>query len=142
MLHKKPPTRPGAVLFVLSFLPAVGTAFVWIPVAAYLFLTGRWLEGSALVAWGTISGGIIGNILYIRLAGNRMRMHDVLALIGYMGGVAIFGVLGIILGPAVFAVTAEVLEVWRQPATDREALPVVAQPAPDAAAPGPPGPGK
>ena len=52
---------------------------------------------------------------------------------GYFGGLAIFGVSGIILGPALFAVTAAVLEVWRKPASEEEALPVVAaSPAPPA----------
>jgi predicted PurR-regulated permease PerM len=128
------PVLWGTVLFVLSFLPAVGTAFVWVPVATYLVLTGQVLEGAILTGWGMVSGAIVGNLIYIRLAGNRLRLHDVIAMVGYFGGLAIFGVSGIILGPALFAVTAAVLEVWRnKPATEEEALPVVAaSPAPPA----------
>ena len=107
------PVLWAVVMFVLSILPVVGAGLVWFPAAVYLAMTGRWLAAAALVAWGVLSFMIVDNVIYVRLAGERMRMHDVPALIAFVGGLAIFGVSGMILGPAILAVTIAVLEVWK-----------------------------
>jgi predicted PurR-regulated permease PerM len=103
----------AVVMFVLSILPIVGTGFIWIPAAIYLALTGRWIAAAALVAWGVLSFLITDNVIYVRLAGERMRLHDVPALIAFLGGLALFGMSGMILGPAILAVTVALLEVWK-----------------------------
>ena len=56
----------------------------------------------------------VDNFLYVRPAGDRMRVHPVPALIAFLGGVSLFGASGMILGPAVVAVTMAVLEVWKR----------------------------
>lgn len=104
----------GFVMFVLSFLPIVGTGLVWGPAAAYLVLSGRWLAGLALAGGGLFLFLVIGNFLYVRLAGKRMRMHPVTALIAFLGGIAVFGVSGMILGPAIWSVMIAFLEIWRR----------------------------
>ncbi|HTK75242.1 MAG TPA: AI-2E family transporter [Gemmataceae bacterium] len=101
------------VLFILSLLPIVGAGFVWIPAAVYLAMTGRWLAAAGIVAWGTLCFVFVDNLLYMRLVGERMRMHDVLALISFFGGIAVFGMSGMILGPTIVAVTMALLEVWK-----------------------------
>src|SRR5205085_9831743 len=108
------PVLWGVVMFVLSILPVVGTALVWVPAAAYLAVTGNWLAAVALVVWGIVEFIIVDNIIYVRLAGQRMRMHDVPAMIAFLGGIAVFGLSGMILGPAILAVTTAFLEVWRR----------------------------
>jgi predicted PurR-regulated permease PerM len=108
------PVLWGVVIFVLSFLPVLGAGMVWFPAAVFLAMTGRWLAAAALIAWGILSFMIVDNVIYVRLAGERMRMHDVPALIAFVGGIAIFGVSGMILGPAILAVTMAVLEVWKR----------------------------
>jgi len=101
------------VMFILSLLPIVGAGLVWIPAALYLAITGRWLGAVGVVAWGTLCFIIVDNFLYMRLVGERMRMHDVLALFSFFGGLAIFGMSGMILGPTIVAVTMALLEVWK-----------------------------
>ena len=59
-----------------------------------------------------VSWIVTDNIVYVYVAGDRMRMHQVPALIGFLGGLAVFGAAGMILGPAILAATAAVLEVW------------------------------
>jgi predicted PurR-regulated permease PerM len=108
------PVLWAAVMFVLSILPVVGAGLVWLPAAAYLALAGRWLAAGALAGWGVLSFLIVDNVVYVRLAGERMRMHPVPALVAFLGGVAVFGLSGMILGPAILAVTAAVLEAWRR----------------------------
>lgn len=108
------PVLWGVVVFVLSVLPVVGAGLVWAPAALYLFLAGQWPQGLALLAWGFASFWVVDNIIYVRLAGERMRMHEVPAMIAFLGGLAVFGISGMILGPAIVAVTVALIEVWRR----------------------------
>ncbi|HEX3146964.1 MAG TPA: AI-2E family transporter [Gemmataceae bacterium] len=108
------PVMWGVVMFVLSILPIVGTFIVWMPAAAYLVLVGHWPSGLALVAWGVAGWIINDNYIYMWVAGPRMRLHQVPALLSFLGGLALFGASGMILGPAILAVTVAVLEVWHR----------------------------
>ncbi|WP_406696338.1 AI-2E family transporter [Singulisphaera sp. Ch08] len=56
----------------------------------------------------------VDNALYVRLAGKRMQMHEVPSLVAFMGGLELFGVSGMILGPVILAVTVALLEVWKR----------------------------
>lgn len=120
----------GTVIFVLSFLPALGSVIIWLPVAGYLLATGQYWQGTVMLGFGAFASIVSGNFLYVHLAGDRMRLHEAFLIISYFGGMVVFGVSGIILGPALYAVTAAVFEIWRQPADGDEALPVVAAAAP------------
>lgn len=104
----------GTVMFVLSLLPVVGAGLVWVPVALYLAVSGQWVSFLMLVTWGLLTFVIVDNFLYFRLIGTRMRMHQALALIGFLGGISIFGISGMILGPVILALTIAFLEVWKQ----------------------------
>jgi predicted PurR-regulated permease PerM len=103
----------AAVMFVLSLLPILGSGMVWIPAVIYLLTIGKWGAATAIVVWGILTAIFIDNILLVRLAGGRMRMHEVPTLIAFLGGVAVFGVSGMVLGPVILAVTLAVLEVWK-----------------------------
>jgi predicted PurR-regulated permease PerM len=105
-------------MFVLGVLPMVGAVLVWAPAAAYLIADDRWGAAAALAAWGVIMAGPVCNYVYAYAAGDRMRMHPVPTLLAYIGGLAVFGVSGMVLGPCVLAVTAALLDVWRQRAAD------------------------
>ncbi|QDV39425.1 AI-2E family transporter [Tautonia plasticadhaerens] len=104
----------ATVMFLLSVLPVVGPVAVWAPAAAYLAASGRWLAAAALVGWGVATAVLVTNLLYARLLGDRLRMHDVPTLISFLGGLAAFGISGMVLGPAILAVTAAMLEIWRR----------------------------
>lgn len=104
----------ASVMFILAMMPILGAAIVWVPAASYLILSGRVGAGLAIFAWGLTFFVLIDNLLFSRLAGKRMRMHPVVTLISFLGGVALFGVSGMVLGPAIFAVTIAVIEVWRR----------------------------
>jgi predicted PurR-regulated permease PerM len=106
------PVLWGVVMFVLSILPILGTGMVWVPAGAYLALIGQWPQALALCAWGLAGWVVVDNYLYVELAGNRMRLHEVPAMIAFLGGLAVFGASGMIIGPALLAVTVAVLEVW------------------------------
>jgi predicted PurR-regulated permease PerM len=108
------PVAWAAVMFVLALLPVVGAAMVWLPAVGFLALSGNWLGAAAVLGWGLTVFVLVDNLLYVRLAGPRMRMHQAYALVAFLGGLAVFGVSGIVLGPAAFAVTMAILKVWRR----------------------------
>jgi predicted PurR-regulated permease PerM len=110
---------PNALLwtlatFIVAILPAVGVGIVWIPVALYLGFTGNWGKAALLAVWGTFVLSTIDNFLYPVLVGSKISQHTVTILLGMLGGVAIFGVSGLILGPVVFTIATTLLDFWRR----------------------------
>jgi predicted PurR-regulated permease PerM len=119
------PVTWGAVMFFLSFLPLLGTWLVWLPTVAFLAFSGQWTYALILFGWGVASSIVVDNVIYVRIAGDRMRLHQVPALLAFLGGLVVFGVSGMILGPGILAVTVAVLEVWHCRATETPLAPEV-----------------
>jgi predicted PurR-regulated permease PerM len=94
----------GAVMAMLSLLPAVGAAMVWAPVAIYLVATGSVWAGIGLAAWGTLVIGLVDNVLRPILVGKETRMPDWLVLVATLGGLAVFGLDGFVIGPVIAAI--------------------------------------
>lgn len=104
----------GVVMFFLSMIPLAGAFVVWVPVAVYLVATGHYWKAALLTAWG---GGVIGmadNLLRPRMVGSRTRLHELVVFFSVLGGINVFGVLGIIAGPVVIAMTTSFLDVLRR----------------------------
>jgi predicted PurR-regulated permease PerM len=101
----------GAVMTMTSVLPVVGSAIIWVPVSAVLIAQGQWVSGLVLLAWGALVIGSVDNLLFPVLIGSRLQMHTAVLLIGIVGAVAIFGPVGIVLGPIILALTARMLEL-------------------------------
>lgn len=108
------PVLWGAVMFVLGVIPLLGAFLVWGPAAVALALADRWGAAVLLVTWGLLMAGPVGNWMYGYLAGGRLRLHPVPVLIAFVGGLVVFGVAGMVLGPAALAVTLGLLDVWRR----------------------------
>jgi len=104
----------GVVMFFLSMIPMAGAFIVWVPAALYLALTGALVKAGILVVWGVIVIGGIDNVLSPRLVGRRARLHELLIFFAVLGGLQVFGVLGLILGPVVVAMTLALIEMVRQ----------------------------
>lgn len=105
----------GVVMGLLAIVPVLGAFIVWIPAAAYLFLSGHPGQALLLATWGTLVVGGIDNLLYPMLVGQRIHLHTVLVFISIVGGLYVFGAAGLILGPVVLTTTTVLLEVWRYP---------------------------
>jgi predicted PurR-regulated permease PerM len=103
----------GMVLAVVAMIP-MGTFAVWIPATAYLVLEGEWTQAILLVGWAGIAIGVVDNILYPTLVGQRLCQHTLVTFVAVIGGVSLFGVTGIVLGPAIIATTFFLLELWRR----------------------------
>ena len=113
----------GVVMALLAVLPVIGAAFVWVPAALYLMLAeGSWEKALILVAWGSIAVGLVDNVLYPLFVKNRLRMHTVPVFIAVLGGLVVFGMAGIVLGPVILAVAVALAGVWRRRMAGGEAV--------------------
>lgn len=104
----------GVVMFFLSMIPMAGAFLVWVPAALYLALTGGYVKAVVLIVWGILVIGTIDNFLSPRLVGQRARLHELLIFFAVLGGLDVFGVLGLILGPVLVAITLALIEMVRQ----------------------------
>lgn len=93
----------GVVMAFLSLIPAVGAALVWLPVAIYLYATGSWISATILIAYGTVVIGLADNVLRPVLVGRDTKLPDYVVLFSTLGGLALFGITGFVLGPLVAA---------------------------------------
>lgn len=89
----------GTVMVVLSIVPGIGAALVWVPAVIYLFISGQNLAGTLLGIWCAAVVGTVDNVLRPRLVGKDAQMPDLLILIGTLGGLYLFGPIGFIIGP-------------------------------------------
>ena len=103
------PVLWGVLMALLSILPAIGPAIVWLPAAIILFVDGRYFAGGALVLIGVLVIGLVDNVLRPILVGRDTRMPDYLVLLSTLGGLAAFGLAGIVIGPII---AAFFLSVW------------------------------
>lgn len=93
----------GTLMAFLSLLPAIGAALIWAPVAIYFLLSGDIWSGVILVAFGVLVIGMVDNILRPVLVGKDTQMPDYVVLISTLGGMALFGLSGFIIGPVIAA---------------------------------------
>jgi predicted PurR-regulated permease PerM len=121
----------GTVMAFMGLVPVVGTAIVWIPGVLYLILTGQTTLGVGLLLWCGLVVGNIDNVLRPLLIGGNAGMPLPLLLVGILGGLFAYGLMGLIIGPLILTVLLFVLEEYHREVPDAEG------PLPPAA-PGPP----
>ena len=102
----------GVLMAFLSLLPAVGAGLVWLPVAIYFFVTGALWQGVALSAFGVLVIGLVDNVLRPILVGKDTRMPDYVVMITTLGGMAVFGINGFVIGPAIAAMFIAVWHIY------------------------------
>ena len=93
----------GVVMAFLSLLPAVGAALIWAPVAIYFLASGAIVKGLVLIFVGVFVIGLVDNVLRPILVGKDTQMPDYIVLISTIGGMALFGISGFVIGPVVAA---------------------------------------
>lgn len=102
----------GVAMTILSFLPAVGASLVWGPAAVILLLTGSPVRAAILVVVGALLIGLVDNILRPLLVGRYTQLPDFLILVSTLGGLAVFGLSGIVIGPVIAAFFLAVWEMF------------------------------
>jgi len=91
----------GVIMGFLAFLPIIGVGVVFIPAAIYLFIKGRIAAGIFFIVFYLILSVSVDNLLKPKLVGQRVKMHTLLVFFSIIGGLHIFGILGIIYGPLI-----------------------------------------
>jgi predicted PurR-regulated permease PerM len=101
----------AVIMAFLSLLPAIGAGLVWLPVALYFLLTGAVWEGLGLIAYGVLVIGMVDNVLRQILVGKDTKMPDYVVLISTLGGMAVFGLNGFVIGPVIAAMFMAVWDI-------------------------------
>jgi predicted PurR-regulated permease PerM len=97
-----------------SLIPVVGTALVWLPAALYLMLTGDSGWGVFLIAWGVVMVGSVDNFLRPLFMQGGSAMNTVSIFFALLGGIHLFGLMGLLYGPLIFAVTLVLFRLYEQ----------------------------
>lgn len=113
----------GTIMTILSIVPGIGAALVWVPAVIILFISGQYVVATLLLAWCAAVVGTIDNFLRPALVGRDAKMPDLLILIGTLGGLFLFGPIGFIVGPIVCGLFLTVWDIYGT--TFKEVLPPV-----------------
>ncbi len=103
----------GAIAALTSIIPSIGTSIVYLPAALYLITTGHITYGIGLLVWGFGVVSSVDNFLRPVLVGKDTQIPDVLILVTTLGGIGMFGVAGIILGPIIAGLVISVSKIHR-----------------------------
>ena len=99
---------------VCSLIPIVGTMLVWLPTGIYLMAAGHLWKGIILILWGALVVGTIDNIIRPLVIGSKVELHPLLLLFSLLGGLQVFGFIGIFIGPVVISVIAALIIMLRE----------------------------
>jgi predicted PurR-regulated permease PerM len=104
----------GVVTGFVALLPVGGSTLVTIPATIYLFLQGETIRAVLLLAWSLGIVGTVDNVLKPLIIGNRLGLPVLFLFFGILGGLTLFGALGIVLGPVIFALLRALLDLYSQ----------------------------
>ena len=116
----------GVATVFFAMVPSFGAFVVWVPIAIYLAIMHHWIQAGILMAVGTLVISTLDNVLYPVLVGAQLRLHTVPIFLSIVGGISLFGISGLILGPIVFALTQSLLDIWRERLTSPPQLQAMA----------------
>jgi predicted PurR-regulated permease PerM len=104
----------GAIMVVLSIIPSVGTAVVWLPAALILGFGGAIGKALGLFVFCAVVVGSVDNLLRPMLVGKDTQMHELMIFFGTLGGIFVFGMVGVIIGPIIAALFVTIWEIYGQ----------------------------
>jgi predicted PurR-regulated permease PerM len=115
------PLSLGLVMALLAIIPIVGPPLVWLPIALVMILEGSStgsnvliIKGIILILYGIFIVGTIDNILKPKIIGDKAKVHPVMVLLGVVGGISMFGFIGIVIGPVILAVFMTFLQIYEE----------------------------
>lgn len=103
----------GVIMGLLAFLPIIGIGIVFLPAAVYLFLKGRVAASIFFVVFYIVLSGGVEYLFKPKLVGQRVKMHTLLVFLAIIGGLKLFGILGIIYGPLVITAFLTLTDIYR-----------------------------
>ncbi len=108
------PVLWGVTTAIVSLIPIVGSAIVWLPAALILIINGSWVKGLVLIGWGAGVVGMADNVVRPYIISKAGELHPLLVFFALLGGVQAFGLIGLFVGPVVLAVGRALLDLLRQ----------------------------
>ena len=103
----------AVLMAFVCMIPVAGSFFVWLPLALYLMVEGHWIKGIGLIVWGALVVSTVDNFLRPRLIRNQTKLHELFIFFSVLGGIGLFGLIGIVLGPVVLALTLGLLQSFK-----------------------------
>ena len=107
----------AVLMAFVCMIPLAGSFLVWLPLSIYLMATGHWVKAVILIVWGALVVSTIDNFLRPKLIKNQTKLHELFVFFSVLGGISVFGLLGIVLGPVVLAITLGLIQTF-QPQTE------------------------
>ena len=104
----------GAIMMITAFLPVLGTPMIWVPAGVGLILDAKATRGIMLLIYGATIVMNIDNFLRPKLVSGRTNVHPVLILIGVLGGLRVFGFIGMLVGPLILAILVALIKFYEQ----------------------------
>jgi len=102
----------GLVMAFLSILPVLGPYLVWAPAGVYLLFTGDVTRGIILLIYGALAISSLDNLIRPKIIGSKTKIHPVLVLLGILGGLSLFGFIGVIIGPLILSFLVLFLKMY------------------------------
>lgn len=109
----------GVMMGFFSLIPLVGSALIWVPAAISLMVDGHIGMGIALMIFCSVIVGLVDNIIRPWMISGRAEMGGLVVFISVLGGISVFGMLGVVLGPIVVAAGASMLDLYAPGASAR-----------------------
>jgi predicted PurR-regulated permease PerM len=103
----------GVVAAVLSFIPTFGTSLVSIPAIIFLFVTGNTTSAVGLLVWAVVIVGLVDNLLGPLVVGRKMNIPSILIMFSVLGGIALLGPVGILVGPLVVSLLYSLISIYK-----------------------------
>lgn len=102
----------GILMAVASFIPALGTAIIWLPAGIIMLIFGNTWQGITILSVGVVIISSIDNLLRPRVIGRDTQMHPLLVLFSTLGGLALFGISGLVIGPVIAALFLAIVSIY------------------------------
>lgn len=104
----------GVTMILAAMIPGIGSAVIWVPAALILLATRHIWEGIVIIAVGSLMISSVDNILRPVLVGKDTQMHPLLIFLSTLGGIAVFGISGFVIGPIITALLSTLWEIYEQ----------------------------
>ena len=104
----------AVLMTFVCMIPLAGSFLVWLPLSIYLMTNGHWTKAVLLIVWGALVVSTIDNFLRPKIIRNQTRLHELFVFFSVLGGISVFGLLGIVLGPVVLAITLGLLQAFQR----------------------------
>ena len=104
----------GFIMVILAIIPLLGTAMIWVPAGIIELMSGNYVSGVGILLFGAIIVGNLDNLLRPRLISGKTKVHPVVILIGFLGGLKLMGIIGFIVGPVILAILLTLIRFYNR----------------------------